>query len=61
MYSPFQIAVGLALVFQEVGPSTFLALGYLLFVMPGLILCGMGFGIFNKKKLEESDRRESKK
>lgn len=57
MYSPIQIAVGLALVYQEVGPSTFLALGYLVFVMPGLILCGMGFGIYIKKKLEESDRR----
>ena len=57
MFSPAQIAVGLALVYSQVGPSTFVALAYLVSVMPMLVLCGMGFGIYIKKKMEESDKR----
>ena len=55
--APFQIAVCLYLIYQQVGTATFVGLGYTLLTMP---LTGITFGLINKwraKKMSLTDMR----
>jgi len=57
LYAPAQVAIGLALVYQELGPSTFFSIAFLFATLPVIGLCGAGFGYFIKKKLGVGDER----
>jgi ABC-type multidrug transport system fused ATPase/permease subunit len=56
-FAPIQVAVGLYLIYRQVGVATFVGFAYIVGVMPFLVVCGIGFGTFIKRKLVHSDNR----
>ena len=56
-FAPAQLAIGLALVYQELGPSTFFSIAFLFAIIPIMGICGAGFGFYIKKKLAVADDR----
>ena len=56
-YSPVQIAVGITLLYYEVGVSVFFVLIVLVVLIPIIGVCGFLFGYFIRKKIAQSDRR----
>lgn len=57
VYAPAQLAIGLALVYQQLGASTFFCIAFLFATLPVIGLCGAGFGYFIKLKLAVADVR----
>ena len=57
IFAPISVAIGLYLIYLQVGAATFSGIGYVIAVMPLLIFFGARFGILVKRKLIHSDAR----
>ena len=57
LFAPFQLIVAFALIYQEVGVSMFVALGFVIFILPFIGYVSSHFLYYIKRKLKYGDKR----